>query len=62
MLTCKEIKILALIGLVLLILINGLLIKGSLSVTLRTLIEYIIFISIAIFYYCKKFKNKNKEE
>jgi hypothetical protein len=52
--TCKQLKILSFLGLIMLIIFNGIIIKTTLAVLLRTTFELIVLIAVIVYFYCKK--------
>lgn len=56
-LTCKEMQFMSLVGLLFLMIFNGLILKTDFSVFLRTAIELVVLIVIVLYFYCKKNTN-----
>ena len=56
--TCNELKVISFVGFIIFIILNGIIIKPSLSVLIREMIELSILMAVILYFYCKKYSKK----
>ena len=56
--TCNELKVISFVGFIIFIILNGIIIKPSLSVIIRETIELSILMTLILYFYCKKYSKK----
>ena len=60
MLSCKQLKILAVFLLLVFLIIDFFIIKTSVAISVETLFEIVVIIFIVLYFYCKKTKKQEK--